>query len=253
MHAADDVKIAGPVKGNELVIGDHFDALNFNRKNGTPDPLLMVDHFRMRAPTFGPHPHAGFSAITYVFEDSTSAHQNRDSIGNFGPIRPGALHWMVAGSGAVHDEWPATAGAETHGMQIFVELPQELKSASPYAIDLNSEDIPALVEAGLRVRVAAGKLGNLASPIALPQEFLLLDCFFDSGATFDFSGQLHASTWLYVLAGDPGILLHGETVRLSAGQALAIQTPRDSTRFAITSATDSHFVLMSGAPVGVAS
>lgn len=253
MNVADDVKISGPVKGNELVIGDHFDALNFNRKNGAPNPLLMVDHFRMRAPTFGPHPHAGFSAITYVFEDSTSAHQNRDSIGNFGPIRPGALHWMVAGSGAVHDEWPAIEGAETHGMQIFVELPQELKSVSPYAIDVNAEDIPALVEDGLRVRVAAGKLGNLSSPIILPQEFLLLDCFFESGATFDFSGELHANTWLYVLAGEPGLFLHGQEVRLSAGQALAIQTPRDGTPLAITSDTVSHFVLMSGTPVGVAS
>ncbi|CAG2155261.1 hypothetical protein LMG31506_05351 [Cupriavidus yeoncheonensis] len=247
-----NVEIFGPVKGNDLVIGSHFNALNFNRRNGTPNPLLMVDHFRMRAPTFGPHPHAGFSAITYVFEDSSTAHQNRDSIGNLGPIRAGALHWMVAGSGVVHDEWPANEGAETHGMQIFVDLPPELKSVSPYAIDLHPEEVPVLIEDGLRVRVVAGKLGAISSPIALPQEFLLLDCFFESGTSFDFSGQLHANTWLYVVAGEADILLNRQSVRLTAGQALAMQCSREGAQLAITSDNASQLVLMSGAPVGVA-
>lgn len=31
------------------------------------DPFLSVDYFRMSAPTFPPHPHAGFSAVTYLF------------------------------------------------------------------------------------------------------------------------------------------------------------------------------------------
>jgi redox-sensitive bicupin YhaK (pirin superfamily) len=34
------------------------------------DPFIQLDHFYMRAPIFPPHPHAGFSAVTYLFEDS---------------------------------------------------------------------------------------------------------------------------------------------------------------------------------------
>jgi redox-sensitive bicupin YhaK (pirin superfamily) len=33
------------------------------------DPVLVADEFWMTQPVFGPHPHAGFSAVTYIFED----------------------------------------------------------------------------------------------------------------------------------------------------------------------------------------
>ena len=33
-------------------------------------PVAVLDDFRVRGEPFGPHPHAGFSALTYVFEDS---------------------------------------------------------------------------------------------------------------------------------------------------------------------------------------
>ncbi|MBL9037658.1 MAG: pirin family protein, partial [Archangium sp.] len=44
----------------------------------TIDPFLNVDHFTMSQPTFPPHPHAGFSAVTVLFEDSPGAFINRD-------------------------------------------------------------------------------------------------------------------------------------------------------------------------------
>jgi redox-sensitive bicupin YhaK (pirin superfamily) len=34
------------------------------------DPFLGVDHAWISAPTFPPHPHAGFSAVSYLFLDS---------------------------------------------------------------------------------------------------------------------------------------------------------------------------------------
>jgi redox-sensitive bicupin YhaK (pirin superfamily) len=32
-------------------------------------PVVVLDHFHVRGRPFPPHPHAGFSAVTYVFED----------------------------------------------------------------------------------------------------------------------------------------------------------------------------------------
>jgi redox-sensitive bicupin YhaK (pirin superfamily) len=87
-------------------------------------PLLMVDDFRMRAPTFGPHPHEGISAVTYLFEDSRSPHLNWDSLGNRLPVTPGSLHWLVAGNGVTHHAWPGGADPEVHGLQFFVNLPR---------------------------------------------------------------------------------------------------------------------------------
>lgn len=49
-----------------------FNASNIGRENLGEgiDPFLQIDHFFMGEPTFSPHPHAGFSAVTYMFEDS---------------------------------------------------------------------------------------------------------------------------------------------------------------------------------------
>ena len=45
-------------------------------------PLMGIDHAWMSAPTFPPHPHAGFSAVTCLFLDSETGMANRDSQGN---------------------------------------------------------------------------------------------------------------------------------------------------------------------------
>jgi redox-sensitive bicupin YhaK (pirin superfamily) len=87
------------------------------------DSFLGVDHARMSEPTFATHPHAGFSAVSYLFLDAETGVKNRDSLGTRNLIRPGALHWSAAGRGVVHDEVPAETGKTVHMLQIFVNLP----------------------------------------------------------------------------------------------------------------------------------
>jgi redox-sensitive bicupin YhaK (pirin superfamily) len=95
------------------------------------DPFLSVDHFYMSQPTFAPHPHAGFSAVTYLFDDSETGFVNRDSLGHVLDIDPGSLHWTLAGAGVMHDEAPQDNGQTVHGMQIFVNLPAAHKHDAP--------------------------------------------------------------------------------------------------------------------------
>jgi redox-sensitive bicupin YhaK (pirin superfamily) len=68
-------------------------------KGITIDPFINLDDFHMSLPTFRPHPHAGFSAVTYMFEDSKGGFLNRDSMGDSSKIGPGDLHWTQAASG----------------------------------------------------------------------------------------------------------------------------------------------------------
>ena len=84
------LKISKPVAGHDMRIGSGFTAKHLPEDafQGLIDPVVMVDHFHMTSPTFQPHPHAGISAVTYMFEDSTSPHVNYDSMGNNGPIQP---------------------------------------------------------------------------------------------------------------------------------------------------------------------
>src|SRR6185503_16217845 len=45
-------------------------------------PVATFGEFRVSAPVCGPHPHAGFSTLSYVFEDSPGSLRSRDSLGN---------------------------------------------------------------------------------------------------------------------------------------------------------------------------
>src|SRR6056297_211452 len=112
--------------GAAMTRGTGFEALSFIHRqlDGLMDPLIMVDHFTMTEPTFAPHAHAGLSAVSVLFEDSTGSFRNRDSLGNDIELAPGDLYWLKAASGAVHDEAP-TPGSRTHALQIFVNLPAD--------------------------------------------------------------------------------------------------------------------------------
>lgn len=88
--------------------GEGFEALSFTHRqlDGLMDPLIMVDHFTMTEPTFGPHAHAGLSAVSVLFEDSTGSFRNKVSLGNDIELTSGDLYWLKAARGAVYDESP---------------------------------------------------------------------------------------------------------------------------------------------------
>lgn len=126
-------KIGEVVCGLPATMGTGFSATRFRRTGFTTNvsPFVLVDHYRMRARTFGPHPHAGFSSVTLAFDDCVGEVVSRDSIGHKTPIRAGDLHWTLAGRGVVHSQEPEAEGVSFHGLQIFVNLPECLKLAKP--------------------------------------------------------------------------------------------------------------------------
>jgi redox-sensitive bicupin YhaK (pirin superfamily) len=148
------------------------------------DPFLNLDDFHMREATFPPHPHAGFSAVTYLFEDSAGSFQNRDSRGNAQRIGPGAIHWTEAASGVVHEEVPTVPGVDSHGLQMFVNLPVERHTTDPRALHLDAHEVPTLEPSpGVRVRVLAGAWGNTPSPLSVVPAVTFLDVHLAPGAT----------------------------------------------------------------------
>lgn len=149
------------------------------------DPFMGIDHAWMSAPTFPPHPHAGFSAVTYLFLDSETGIANRDSNGNRTLIEPGGLHWTAAGRGVVHEENPAVLGSTTHLLQIFVNLPRERQNAAPFALTLAPLDVPVVQRPGVKVRVPLGSFDGLHSPLTPPTEVTLLDIWLEAGAELD--------------------------------------------------------------------
>jgi redox-sensitive bicupin YhaK (pirin superfamily) len=147
------------------------------------DPFLNVDDFRMSQPTFPPHPHAGFSAVTVMLEDSKGAFVNRDSLGDRSRIAPGGVHWTQAASGMMHEEVPEVPGIESHGLQLFVNLQSAHKLAPPRAFRVEPAQVPVVEGEGARVRILAGAFQGRTSPLdELLTPVLLLDVALKAGA-----------------------------------------------------------------------
>ncbi|MGU7772055.1 pirin family protein [Burkholderia sp. MR1-5-21] len=165
--------------------GSHFRAYGLRGVAELIDPFLGVDHAWMSAPTFPPHPHAGLSAVSYVFLDSETGIHNCDSIGTRNLIRPGGLHWTTAGSGVVHEEVPAESGKTVHSLQIFVGLAPEQRDIAPFPLMLEPSEIPVVQLPGVKVRVPAGRFGDVRSPLNPPTDVTMLELSLDEGAVLD--------------------------------------------------------------------
>jgi redox-sensitive bicupin YhaK (pirin superfamily) len=146
------------------------------------DPFLGVDHAWMSEPTFPAHPHAGFSAVSYVFMDSETGIHNQDSLGNRNLIQPGGLHWMAAGRGVVHEEVPAVTGKTVHMLQIFVNLSIDRQGAEPFALSISPQDVPTVYVPGAEIRVPLGSFGDICSPLRPPTDVSLIDISLDDGS-----------------------------------------------------------------------
>ena len=134
------------------------------RSIGTPrlrhlTPFLMLDHFTIHPGAgFPDHPHRGQETITYLL---SGAVDHEDFAGNKGTIGPGDLQFMTAGRGIMHAEMPRQNpdGSANVGMQLWVDLPEKLKSVEPRYRDLRAAEIPKVeVDNGkVEVRVISGR------------------------------------------------------------------------------------------------
>lgn len=164
--------------------GSHFRAFTLRGGEAAEpiDPFLAVDHAWISWPTFPPHPHAGFSAVSYLFLDSETGIDNRDSLGNRNLIQPGGLHWTAAGRGVMHEEVPSELGKTVHMLQIFINLPRERQDAPPFVLSLAPQDVPVVQLPGATVRVPLGSFADAHSPLVLPTDVSLLDISIEEGA-----------------------------------------------------------------------
>ena len=208
-------------------MGEAFEArrLTAERFDGLMDPLLLVDHFRMSAETFAAHPHAGFSPLTLLFEDSSGSIRNRDSQGVDLVIAPGDLLWTLAGRGVIHLENPVTEGPVCHGLQIWVNLPAREKGREPLVRHLRARQIPAQVRPGVRVRVVAGEWAGVRSPLEAPQPLALLDGFLAPGAPFGYELPPGWNGLLYLVEGGITLEWRGRQIPLAGSEAIALQFP----------------------------
>lgn len=222
--------VGNPLTGENLSIGSGFSAQSFRahdfrRQNNSSvmDPLVMVDHYHMSQPTFGAHPHAGMSAVSLLFEDSSGLFHNRDSLGNDFDLRPGDLYWLRAGSGAVHDESPRP-NAHIHGLQVFVNVPQARRFDTPSSLLVRGLDMPVIRGSGYRVKVALGASNGVRGANSPSIPMTILDGKIQPDALFTHVCAAARGVWIHAIDGPLAVDAGGVVRRLAAGQAMAVDT-----------------------------
>lgn len=238
------------IAGNPFSVGAGFNALSFKHGmyQGAMDPLIMVDHFVMTEPTFGPHAHAGISAVSILFEDSLGKFHNKDSLGNDVDLMPGDLYWVKAGRGAVHDEKPRP-GARTHALQVFVNLPARMKYDAPDALHVKASEMPILSGQGYRARLMLGESGERrgASSPALP--ITILDVILDDEGRFEHSVPSGQTVFVLSIDGSAAVQLGHETADLNRGESIPFRQSEKEETLVLTAKKGAHIAILQAVPI----
>lgn len=121
-------------------------------------PFLMLDHFNVASGGFPDHPHRGQETITYLLHGSVD---HEDFTGRKGRIDAGDLQFMTAGRGIMHAEMPVHEGDKTavNGMQLWVDLPEKLKTCEPRYRDLKANEIPTIKvdDGNVTIKIISGQ------------------------------------------------------------------------------------------------
>lgn len=242
--------VSSVLPGEAQTRGNYFLAASFrdDRFQGLMDPLIMVDHFRMTQPTFGPHRHSGISAVTVIFEDSIGLFNNQDSLGNNIDLAPGDLYWLRAARGAVHDEKPHP-GSRIHAVQVFVDLPEFVKNSEPGSLHVKAGDIPVLSGSGYRVRVILGESGAVSAQASPALPMTILDANLTGDGPFMHKAPASQAIWILCLSGSLDVVTEELTIRVPSEHAVSLVMPERESKLAFASAQATHFVLIQGPPV----
>jgi redox-sensitive bicupin YhaK (pirin superfamily) len=189
-----------------------------------------------------PHPHIGLATVTYLFDGELL---HRDSLGTVQVIRPGAVNWMTAGRGIVHSERtpPAAraAGGRLFGIQIWVALPGRDEESPPAFAHTPAEDLPTIEGEGLRVRLVAGAMFGVRSPVRVFSETLYADAVLDAGARLEISAEQEERA-AYVVEGT----VEESGASFAAGQLLVL---RPRAPVVLRASSSSRVLVLGGAPM----
>jgi quercetin 2,3-dioxygenase len=219
------------------------------------DPFLLLHHADLKVPTLidpddagvGPHPHRGFSPVTFIFKGGV---HHRDSRGNDSVVYAGGAQWMNAGMGILHSERPPhdihEIGGRQEIIQLWINTPAKNKMDQPKYFPVQAEEAGqySADNGNIAVRVFAGEVLGTKGPV--PSLFPV------NAATISLKANAHVeiplpvdhNAFLYILNGKLSIHQFGLSEEL---HAVLFNTDGDTIGF--KALEDSTVLLMSGLPL----
>ena len=218
------------------------------------DPFLLLHHAnhkyrggrRASDIGIGPHPHRGFSPVTFIFKGEI---HHRDSRGNNQIVGEGGMQWMSAGMGIIHSERPSARIAENGGqveiIQLWVNTPAKHKMDQPYYLPITNEEVTSWSEneGKVKFKLYSGEIMGKTGPAKTPFPVNLLRVDFQNNGKTKLEIPEGFATAVYQLNGST--LINGTDVR---SKQLAIFN-NEGTTIEIEALDNTQLILMSGKPL----
>ena len=242
--------VAGTFKATEVLegAGVRLHRGFSNREASRFDPFLLFDDFSSSIPEhylagFPWHPHRGMETVTYILDGAV---RHKDSLGNEGVIENGALQWMTAGSGIIHEEMPESPHG-IRGFQLWVNLPKDKKMSAPRYQDLKGKAIPDVVLApGALARVIAGEIAGVKGPLeSIAGNPLYLDITLEANREVSVPVPTGHTAFIYIVEGAVEIHQVGY-----APQTIVLFEREGELVTARAGSAGARFLLIAGAPLG---
>jgi hypothetical protein len=238
-------------------VGDGFPVhtmFSYHEQGPALSPFLLLDHAGPAEfpPTTKPrgvdwHPHRGFETVSIAYEGEVD---HEDTAGNRGSIRAGDVQWMTAGAGVLHKELHggefARRGGRFEMLQLWVNLPAQLKMTPPRYQTLLARDIPVVTlpdDAG-QVRVIAGEFDGAKGPAHTFTPVTLLDARLRGAKRLRLNLHDGYTAALIVMRGD--IRINGDDIA-HAGELVVFDRAGDDVE--IEAQTEATFFVMNGEPI----
>ena len=225
-------------------------------KTENVNPFLLLHHAEVKVPTHvpvikagvGPHPHRGFSPVTFIFKGGV---HHRDSRGNDNIIYEGGTQWMNAGMGIIHNERPPADIFEKGGIQEIIQLwvntPAAHKMDQPQYFPLTGEETPEITGEDGRViiKVHSGELNGIKGPIPTFTDVNTFTVNMQAGSKFSFNMPTSHNAFAYLLHGK--IKIEGEPDEVESYFVTVFNNDGDG--FEIEALEDSTLLIGTGEPI----
>lgn len=220
------------------------------------DPFLLLHHAQVKFSNkklakhqgVGPHPHRGFSPVTFVIEGAV---QHRDSRGNNAIARKGDVQWMHAGAGIVHSERPPQELIDSTRFQEIIQLwintPANKKMDAPSYQLIQRKEMPFFKDDAGKVlnHLITGSYNDLNGPALSQSPNTIIWSEMQLKGHYQYELEASDNIALYLIKG--GIKLGG--YGLVEAENLIVFENEGQVIDITATAEDTQFLILAGKPI----
>ncbi len=219
------------------------------------DPYLLLHHGKIK-PLFdrpahiqgvGPHPHRGFSPVTFVVSGEV---RHRDSRGNNEVAKIGDVQWLHAGAGIIHSERPTedllARKEKQEIIQLWINSPATKKMIEPSYQHIAQADFPKVEseDGGVLNRLITGNYAGLKGPITAQSELLILWAEGSAAGQMSYEIPDGYSTCIYAIKG--GISIAGFGM-VDPENLIIFET--EGSEIKVQTSSECQFLVLAGKPL----